>query len=106
MTSLDMHGFSISLLPISEEEVNALVESVNCSAWPGCREVQSVKIKPLPEGLKTEKPVPSRITHNLIKKIVNLSKNAANFLFLLKWKNSACLIRLIKSLVMAIQVVH
>ena len=59
MTSLDMHGFSISLLPISEEEVNALVESVNCSAWPGCHEVQSVKIKPLPESLKTEKPVPS-----------------------------------------------
>ena len=64
MTSLDMHGFSISLLPISEEEVNALVESVNCSAWPGCHEVQSVKIKPLPEGLKTEKPVPSRDRKN------------------------------------------
>ena len=59
MTSLDMHGFSISLLPVSEEEVNALVEAVGCSAWPGCHEVQSVKIKPLPEGLKTEKPVPS-----------------------------------------------
>ena len=97
MTSLDMHGFSISLLPISEEEVNALVESVNCSAWPGCREYLCVKkLNHYPKALKLKNQYHQEIEESEI-----IEKCCQLFISV-----ESVLIRLIKSLVMAIQVVH
>ncbi len=50
MTSLDMHGFSVSLLPARAEWINALHAPVGASAWPGCFPVGPVDIQPMPAG--------------------------------------------------------
>ncbi len=50
MTSLDMHGFSVSLLPVTEVEVAALSAPAP-QAWPGLAPLGAVVIRPLPAGL-------------------------------------------------------
>ena len=42
MTSLDMHGFSVSLLPAQANWLEALNAPVESSAWPGCSAVHSI----------------------------------------------------------------
>jgi dihydroxyacetone kinase len=59
MTSLDMHGFSVSLLPVDADEVAALAASVGPHAWPGLSELGAVPIRPLPDGLTPIQPMPS-----------------------------------------------
>ncbi|MCX7299114.1 MAG: dihydroxyacetone kinase subunit DhaK [Rhodobacterales bacterium] len=59
MTSLDMQGFSISLLPVSDAEVQALAAPVNLSAWPGLNPLGEVMVRPLPDGLTPILPLPS-----------------------------------------------
>lgn len=59
MTSLDMHGFSVSLLPVTEAELAALSTSVPMAAWPGLFEVVAPKITALPDGLTPIEPLPS-----------------------------------------------
>ena len=59
MTSLDMQGFSVSLLPMTDDNRNALVASVAPWAWPGCIEVADVPVAPLPDGLTPIQPTPS-----------------------------------------------
>ena len=56
MTSLDMRGFSVSLLPETFENIAALQHSVSSSHWPVMQEIGAVKIAPMPEGLKPAKP--------------------------------------------------
>ncbi|MEM6931961.1 MAG: dihydroxyacetone kinase subunit DhaK [Pseudomonadota bacterium] len=70
MTSLDMRGFSISLLPVSDEEVAALAAPVAPSAWPGLREVAAIRSLPLPDGLTPIQPIPSKnpAARNLIER--------------------------------------
>jgi dihydroxyacetone kinase len=51
MTSLDMQGFSVSLLPVTEAEVAALAAPVAPSAWPGLQALVPVAMRPLPDGL-------------------------------------------------------
>lgn len=60
MTSLDMRGFSVSLLPVGRSEETALIAPVACQAWPGCRAVGSVDVVPLPDGLTPIAPLPSK----------------------------------------------
>lgn len=60
MTSLDMRGFSVSLLPVGKTEEAALVAPVTCPAWPGCHAVGGVDVLPLPDGLTPIAPMPSR----------------------------------------------
>ncbi|MEQ9326577.1 MAG: dihydroxyacetone kinase subunit DhaK [Rhodospirillales bacterium] len=60
MTSLDMRGFSISLLPVGTDEEAALAAPVGCGAWPGCHPVGAIDIQPLPDGLTPIAPLPSR----------------------------------------------
>lgn len=60
MTSLDMRGFSISLLPVGTDEEAALAAPVGCGAWPGCQPVGTIDIQPLPDGLTPIAPLPSR----------------------------------------------
>jgi dihydroxyacetone kinase len=59
MTSLDMHGFSVSLLPVDAAEVAALGISVGPHAWPGLAELGAVPVRPLPDGLTPIQPMPS-----------------------------------------------
>jgi ATP-dependent dihydroxyacetone kinase len=59
MTSLDMHGFSLSLLPVDEARVAALTAPVGPHAWPGCLALSAPETRPLPDGLAPIQPVPS-----------------------------------------------
>lgn len=60
MTSLDMHGFSISLLPLEGQTLAHLKSGVLLTAWPGCHSVGPVKIQTLPDGLTPIQPMPSK----------------------------------------------
>ena len=58
MTSLDMRGFSLSLLPVGEDEA-ALRAEVAPLAWPGLRRLGEVQVRPLPDGLVPIRPTAS-----------------------------------------------
>ena len=60
MTSLDMHGFSVSLLPLAGEALAGLQSDVAPWAWPGCNPVSEVNVLPLPDGLTPIQPMPSK----------------------------------------------
>jgi dihydroxyacetone kinase len=60
MTSLDMRGFSVSLLPVTQAEEAPLMAPVAPWAWPGCLPVGAIPVVPLPDGLAPIKPIPSR----------------------------------------------
>ncbi len=60
MTSLNMHGFSVSVLPVNKDWQAALESGVDMPAWPGMVELQPVVIEPLPDGLSPIKPIPSK----------------------------------------------
>lgn len=60
MTSLDMHGFSVSLLPLDGQMLAALQIGVTPLAWPGCYPISDIKIVPLPDGLTPIQPMPSK----------------------------------------------
>ncbi len=59
MTSLDMHGFSLSLLPVDQDRVGLLAAPVAPHAWPGCLAIAEPALRPLPDGLVPIQPVPS-----------------------------------------------
>jgi dihydroxyacetone kinase len=59
MTSLDMHGFSVSVLPATEGDLAALAAPVPMPAWPGLTAIAPVKVDPLPDGLTPIEPIPS-----------------------------------------------
>ncbi|HEX9856775.1 MAG TPA: dihydroxyacetone kinase subunit DhaK, partial [Paracoccaceae bacterium] len=59
MTSLDMQGFSVSLLPVTPAEVEALAAPVAPHAWPGLSPLGPVVVRPLPDGLSPIQPLPS-----------------------------------------------
>lgn len=60
MTSLDMQGFSVSVLPVDPITESALMAPVAPWAWPGCHKLGKVEILPLPDGLTPIQPKPSR----------------------------------------------
>lgn len=62
MTSLDMQGFSVSLLPVGKGDLEALTLPVAPHAWPGCLEVGMVETVPLPDGLSPVQATPSQST--------------------------------------------
>ena len=59
MTSLDMHGFSVSVLPVDADQVAALMAPVAPHAWPGMVALGEVMLRPLPDGLTPIQPLPS-----------------------------------------------
>lgn len=59
MTSLDMQGFSLSLMPLAAEAEAALKAPAAPWAWPGARPFGEVGIIPLPEGLAPARSAPS-----------------------------------------------
>ena len=60
MTSLDMHGFSLSLFPANAVELELLKAPTALSAWPGINALSPISIVNLPDGLKPIKPLPSQ----------------------------------------------
>lgn len=59
MTSLDMHGFSVSVMEATSAELKALADPVAMPAWPGLAQVVSPPVVPLPDGLTPIEPIPS-----------------------------------------------
>ncbi|MFG6082925.1 dihydroxyacetone kinase subunit DhaK [Paracoccus litorisediminis] len=59
MTSLDMRGFSVSVLAATGADLAALEAPAAPSAWPGVRAFGAVAPLDLPDGLKPIKPLPS-----------------------------------------------
>ncbi|OZA13207.1 MAG: dihydroxyacetone kinase, partial [Rhodobacterales bacterium 17-64-5] len=59
MTSLDMHGFSVSLLAVDQAQVAHLAAPVAVHAWPGLAAFGAVAVRPLPDGLAPIQPVAS-----------------------------------------------
>lgn len=60
MTSLDMRGFSVSLLPVTTAEEPLLKAPVDPQAWPLCLDTSPVEIRAIPDGLTPIKPMPSQ----------------------------------------------
>lgn len=59
MTSLDMHGFSVSIMNVNDSEIRSLEKSVALPAWPGVQRRTTVKIDPIPDGLTPVEPIAS-----------------------------------------------
>ncbi len=59
MTSLDMQGFSVSVLPLTPAFREGLAHPVGAHAWPGALTVGPVAVRPLPDGLTPILPLPS-----------------------------------------------
>ncbi|MDJ0629975.1 MAG: dihydroxyacetone kinase subunit DhaK [Rhodobacter sp.] len=53
MTSLDMHGFSLSLLSVSTDQLDALQAPAGPSVWPGCLALAAPDVQPMPKGMAT-----------------------------------------------------
>ena len=60
MTSLDMHGVSASLLPLSPLAEKALRSDVAPRAWPGARQPATPAVVKLPKQLRTSKIAASK----------------------------------------------
>jgi dihydroxyacetone kinase len=59
MTSLDMHGVSLSVLDLAPGEAELLAAPVPMPAWPGLAALAPPEIRPLPDGLTPIAPIPS-----------------------------------------------
>ncbi|WON75335.1 dihydroxyacetone kinase subunit DhaK [Nitrosospira sp. Is2] len=59
MTSLDMHGFSISAYPADDAEIALLKQHTPLAAWPRVSRLGQIAIQPLPDGLTAVVPMPS-----------------------------------------------
>ena len=59
MTALDMHGFSVSVLPITGSNKAHMLADVGVSAWPGMKAIGTVSVQPLPDGLSPIQPIAS-----------------------------------------------
>lgn len=59
MTSLDMHGFSVSVLELDEGDAALLAAPTPVAGWPGCTQLRPSRILPLPDGLSPIKAMPS-----------------------------------------------
>lgn len=85
MTSLDMRGFSVSILPLNDADEATLCAPVTPGAWPGCSPVGAIHVEPIPDGLSPIKPIPSQnvTTEALLHLCCNIlidSENALNAL--------------------------
>lgn len=59
MTALDMHGFSISLYPLTVEDEMLLAEPTPLRSWPGLKAFVAPPVLPTPGGIEGEKTSPS-----------------------------------------------
>ncbi len=59
MTSLDMRGFSLSVIQVDGEQEALLQSPVGPAAWPQMQKLAEDAVQPLPDGLSPIKPTPS-----------------------------------------------
>ena len=59
MTSLDMQGFSISLYPADDQEIELLNAYTPLAAWPGISSINPITTLALSDGLTPITPLPS-----------------------------------------------
>ncbi|CAN0602906.1 unnamed protein product, partial [Ectocarpus sp. 12 AP-2014] len=59
MTSLDMHGFSVSVMSATDAELDALALPVPMPAWPAIQLLTTPTVTALPDGLAISEPVAS-----------------------------------------------
>jgi dihydroxyacetone kinase len=59
MTSLDMHGFSVTVYPVEQADLASLAAPVSVPAWPGLSAVKPILVERLPDGLTPITPLPS-----------------------------------------------
>ena len=59
MTSLDMRGFSLSVLPVSPDYEKQLLSEVGPNAWASMQKLSAPEIVPLPDGLSPIKAIAS-----------------------------------------------
>jgi len=59
MTSLDMHGFSVSILPVTDAYSNALQAPCEPDAWPAMQMHSPVAVQALPDSLSPIRHTPS-----------------------------------------------
>ncbi|MEM7257960.1 MAG: dihydroxyacetone kinase subunit DhaK, partial [Pseudomonadota bacterium] len=59
MTSLDMRGFSLSVMQPDTDQQALLNAPVGPDAWPAMQPVTNELVKPLPDGLSPIRPTPS-----------------------------------------------
>ena len=60
MTALDMHGASLSVLPLDDALEAALLAPVGVPAWPGAVRIAPPILRPIPKELASEAFTPSR----------------------------------------------
>ena len=74
MTSLNMHGFSVSIMNLSDEQLDGLRFPVSPAAWPGIQSLSKPKPERLPDGLTPVQPIASEDeqTHATIESICDL----------------------------------
>ncbi len=60
MTSLDMRGFSVSILSVNDQELELLQVPVKMCNWPGCIAIEMPTVHSIPDGLTPIKPIPSK----------------------------------------------
>ncbi|MFK7889784.1 MAG: dihydroxyacetone kinase subunit DhaK [Granulosicoccus sp.] len=82
MTSLDMHGFSVSVMSVDEAHVKALQQNVSMPAWPGVQVRSEPQVVRLPDGLAPVEPIPSEspATRNTITSICEMLIDAESAL--------------------------
>jgi dihydroxyacetone kinase len=59
MTSLDMRGFSLSLLPLDAATEGLLSAPAQPSAWPAMQRIAAPRVLPVPDGLQPPRMAPS-----------------------------------------------
>jgi triose/dihydroxyacetone kinase / FAD-AMP lyase (cyclizing) len=59
MTALDMHGFSLTLYPLNDEDEAHLAAETPLRSWPGLKRFVAPRLVALPDGLDPLRPVPS-----------------------------------------------
>lgn len=59
MTSLEMRGFSVSIMPVTPDDVEALSLPIALPAWPGLSDFADVEVIDLPDGLRPIRPTAS-----------------------------------------------
>lgn len=59
MTSLEMRGVSVSVVPATDEFLAGLRAPTPLPAWPGLSEIMPVRVLDLPDGLRPIRPMPS-----------------------------------------------
>lgn len=64
MTALDMHGFSLTLYPLSDDDLALLDQETSAQAWPGIKAFRMPTLLPVPTDLRPILAPPSASAKN------------------------------------------